>query len=62
MPVITIHGPKISDIERKRNLVKAVTDAAEAAYGIPHIVVLIREAEPENLGVNGELVADRRER
>ncbi len=60
MPVVTIHGPKIPDIERKRALVKAVTEAAVEAFGIASIVVPLRATEPENVGVNGELVSDRR--
>lgn len=61
MPTITVEGPKIQEIERKRELVKKLTEAAAAVYGIAkeHIVVLIRENSPENVGVGGELVADR---
>jgi len=72
MPTITVEGPPI-DIERKRELVKRLTEAAikiykierltEAAikiYKIEHITVLIRENPPENVGVNGQLIADRK--
>lgn len=61
MPNITIDGPKIEDMARKRELVKSVTEAAVKAYGLPKqaIVVLIKENAPENVGIGGELLADR---
>lgn len=62
MPTITVEGPPIKEIERKRQLVKKLTAAAIEIYNIEHIVVLIRENAPENVGVNGELIADRRKK
>ncbi|MDH5364923.1 MAG: tautomerase family protein [Dehalococcoidia bacterium] len=59
MPTITVDGPKIEDIELKRQMVKKLTDAAYEVYKIEHIVILIRENAPENVGVNGQLIADR---
>ena len=59
MPTITVDGPKIEDIELKRQMVKTLTDAAYEVYKIEHIVVLIRENAPENVGVNGQLIANR---
>lgn len=59
MPTITVEGPPIKEIERKRQLVKKLTAAAIEIYNIEHIVVLIRENAPENVGVNGELIIDR---
>jgi 4-oxalocrotonate tautomerase len=59
MPTIIAEGPPIS-IERKRQLVKQLTEAAVAAYQIEHITVLIKENPPENVGVGGQLLADRR--
>ncbi|MBA7717009.1 hypothetical protein ES703_126096 [subsurface metagenome] len=59
MPTITVEGPPIKEIERKRQLVKKLTAAAIEIYNIKHIVVLIRENAPENVGVNGELIVDR---
>ncbi|MFC1692102.1 tautomerase family protein [Candidatus Latescibacterota bacterium] len=35
MPNITIEGPAIKELEKKRILVKKVTDAAVEAYGLP---------------------------
>jgi 4-oxalocrotonate tautomerase len=61
MPLITVEGPKIPEIERKRMLVERLTDAAVEVYGIAreHIIVLIRENLPENVGAGGRLIADR---
>ena len=61
MPVITVEGRKI-EIEIKRRLVKELTEAAAKAYGLPKevIVVLIKENSPDNVGVGGELLSDRK--
>ena len=59
MPTITVEGPFL-EIEKKRLLVKALYDAAYAVYDIEHITVLIRENQPENVGVHGELLVDRK--
>jgi 4-oxalocrotonate tautomerase len=62
MPTITVEGPPVP-VEKKRLLVKSLTEAAAAAYeDIPTeaIIVLIRENEGENVGVGGELLCDRR--
>jgi len=58
MPVIRVDGPRI-DLEQKRQLVKKLTDVAVEVYGIEHIIVLIRENPPENVGLGGQLLADR---
>jgi 4-oxalocrotonate tautomerase len=58
MPVINVDGPPLTT-EKKRELVKRLTDAAVDIYKIENIVVFIRENPPENVGVNGVLVADR---
>ncbi len=61
MPNITIEGPVLEDVGRKRRLVEEMTDAAVNAYDLPReaIVVLIRENQPENVGVGGKLIIDR---
>jgi 4-oxalocrotonate tautomerase len=59
MPTITVEGPPI-DVEKKRQLVKKLYDAAVDVYKIEHITVLIKENLPENVGVEGKLLADRR--
>ena len=62
MPNITIDGPKIENIEIKRVLIQEITDSIEKAYKIPrdHIIVVIKENSPENVGVGGKLIADMR--
>ena len=61
MPNINVEGPTIKDIEKKKILVREITDAATKAYGLPRetIVVLIKENPPENVGVGGKLLIDR---
>ncbi|MDY7039956.1 MAG: 4-oxalocrotonate tautomerase DmpI [Chloroflexota bacterium] len=59
MPMIVIEGPPI-DVERKRRLVKGLTAVAVEVYEIEHITVLIHENPPENVGVSGKLLADRK--
>ena len=64
MPNAYIDGPKIENMEIKRALVKEVTDAMEQAYKFPRqaYVVTISENPPENVGVGGELIADRQKK
>jgi 4-oxalocrotonate tautomerase len=64
MPHISIDGPRIEDLNKKRQLAKDLTRAAVNAYGLPEetIVVIIQEIAPENVSVGGQLVADRRAR
>jgi len=61
MPNISIEGPILEDVDKKRILVQELTDAATKAYGLPRetIVVLIKENSPENVGVAGKLIIDR---
>jgi 4-oxalocrotonate tautomerase len=62
VPTITVEGPPVPT-EKKRLLVKGLTEVATAAYeDVPAdaFVVLIRENEAENVGVGGELLCDRR--
>lgn len=63
MPNVVIDGPKIEDLEIKRTLIKEITDALEKAYKIPRsaYVILINEHNPENVGVAGTLLIDRKE-
>lgn len=62
MPIITIEGPPIIDIDTRRTLVRELTEAAARAYGMPSekMIVLIRENNPEQVAVGGELIADLR--
>ncbi len=62
MPTITAEGPPIKELDKKRTLVQEMTDAATKAYGLPKdvIVVVIKENPPDNVGVGGTLLVDRR--
>jgi 4-oxalocrotonate tautomerase len=62
MPTIIIEGPPLGDIEKKRRLVAETSASASAAYGLPveAMVVLIKESPPENVGVGGRLLSDRK--
>ena len=62
MPNITVEGPPIKELEKKRTLAKEMTEAAVRAYGLPKevIVVVIKENPPENVSVGGQLIIDRR--
>ncbi|MBW1767878.1 MAG: tautomerase family protein [Deltaproteobacteria bacterium] len=61
MPNITIDGPPVKDLDKKREFVKELTNAATKFYGTPPqaIVVIIKENPAENVGVGGELVVDK---
>ena len=60
MPIITVSGPAL-EVERKRELARALTKAASETYRRPpeHIIVVIHENPPENVAIGGKLVADR---
>lgn len=62
MPIITIDGPPIADLDVRRTLVRELTEAAARAYAMPpeKMIVLIRETTPEQVAVGGELIADLR--
>jgi 4-oxalocrotonate tautomerase len=64
MPTITVEGPPIKDLDRKRALTGEITDAVEKAYGLPKqaLTVVIKENPPENVSVGGELLCDLIER
>jgi 4-oxalocrotonate tautomerase len=59
MPTIMVEGPPIT-VEQKRELVKRLTGVAVEVYRNEHVTVLIKENPPENVGVGGQLLADRR--
>ncbi len=62
MPNVVIDGPPIKELEVKRVLVKEITESLEKAYKIPRsaYVIVIKENLPENVGVGGELIIDKR--
>jgi 4-oxalocrotonate tautomerase len=61
MPTITVEGPPIEELERKRQLVKDITEAAVKTFGLSKevIVVVIKENTPDNVSVGGQLIIDR---
>jgi 4-oxalocrotonate tautomerase len=61
MPTIFFYGPKL-DKEKKKEMIKSFTETASRATGIDKsaFVVYLRESSPENVGVGGELLEDRR--
>lgn len=61
MPNITLDGPVIADLEKKRALVEALTVAAMDYYDLPRetFVVVIKENSPQHVAVGGVLIADR---
>jgi len=61
MPTVTIEGPPLDDLDRKRALVSEVTESTAKAYGLPSgiITVVIKANGPENVGVGGVLLVDR---
>lgn len=61
MPTVTVEGPPLKDLDRKRSLAREITDTLERAYGLPRqaYTVVIRENQPENVCVGGELLCDR---
>ena len=61
MPIIEVSGPFITT-EQKRAMARGRPDVAAQGYDRPkdQIIVIIRENQPENVGVGGELVGDRR--
>jgi len=61
MPTITVEGPLL-EVDKKRTLVQKLTQAAVDVYNIEDIIVLIKENPPENVGLSGELLADRRKK
>ncbi len=61
MPVITIAGNEGISIEKKREMVKKVSEAVADAYDLPieAITVLVQSYPAESVGVAGGLLSDR---
>ncbi|HHY99412.1 MAG TPA: 4-oxalocrotonate tautomerase family protein [Firmicutes bacterium] len=60
MPHISVDGPHLTR-EQKAELVREFTETASRVMKIPKeaFVVMIKENDPENVGVGGKLLADR---
>jgi len=61
MPIVTIEGPKSDNIDARRKLADAVTEAAAEYYGMPRetIITLFKETPPDHVAVGGTLIVDR---
>ena len=61
MPVITIAGNDGISIEKKREMVKKISQTVAEAYDLPieAITVLVQAYQKESIGVAGELLSDR---
>ena len=62
MPVITIAGNEEISIEKKREMVKNVSEIVADAYELPieAITVLVQAYPKESIGVSGELLSDKK--
>ena len=60
MPILTLEGPQIADMDTRRTMVAELTAAAAKAYGMPKekIIILIHENEPSQVAVGRELISD----
>lgn len=61
MPTIFFYGPEL-EAGKKRTLIREFTESASKATGIDQsaFVVYLRSSSPEEVGVGGELLADRK--
>jgi len=61
VPTIFFYGPKLEK-EKKKDRIKSFTETASRLTGIDKsaFVVYLRESSPENVGVGGELLEDRK--
>ena len=61
MPHISVHTLKQPDLDKKRELVKKITDVVAEVYGVPReaVSIEIMENEPQNISRGGTLIADR---
>jgi 4-oxalocrotonate tautomerase len=61
MPIITLEGPRIEDMDKRRAFVRVLTEAAVQAYDLPAstMIVILHEVPQECVGSGGELISDR---
>lgn len=62
MPVVTIAGNDGLSTEKRREMVKEVSEIVSKAYDLPidAITVLVQGYPKENIGVAGELLSDKK--
>lgn len=60
MPHISIEGPQVS-VEKKRVLVKRLTEVASEVYGVPKekFMIHVSEFSKENVSTGGVLLVDK---
>ena len=60
MPVITVEGPRIPDLDKKRQLVQEFTKTASEVFGLGKeaIIVILHETSPGCVASGGELICD----
>lgn len=63
MPTIFFHGPVLTR-EKKIELIRGFTKTASEVTGIREqaFVVYLQETDPDQVGVGGELLADRQKK
>ena len=61
MPVITIAGNKGITLDKKREMVKKVSEVVAEAYDLPieAITVLVQAYDADDIGVAGGLLSER---
>ena len=62
MPIVTIGGNDTISMEKKREMVKKVSEIVAEAYDLPidAITVLVQAYPKESIGVAGELLSERK--
>ncbi|MCR3922415.1 MAG: tautomerase family protein [Firmicutes bacterium] len=60
MPTFFFYGPKL-ETERKKEMIKSITEAASKATGIPErsFTIYLQETQHENVSVGGKLLSER---
>ena len=60
MPVVTIVGPEDIDIDKKREMVKKVSEVVAEAYDLPIFAmsVLVHGFPEENVAYGGKFISD----
>lgn len=63
MPTIFFYGPEL-EMEKRKELVKSFTQKASELTGLPEsaFVVYLKSSSPEEVGVGGELLSERKAR
>ena len=63
MPVVQIAGNNGISIEKKREMVKKVSEIVAESYDLPveTITVLVTGFNPDDIGAGGELLSDRKD-